>query len=72
MEPIGTEWLTLGQASRRLVMSPESVRRFRQTGQIRFVMTPLGMLYCAEDIEALVQQRAARQAGAETPALAGR
>lgn len=57
-----TTYLTEAQAAEQLHICTRTLRRFRQSGAIRFVaVTSRNILYRPEDIEAFVEARAKLQ-----------
>jgi len=61
-------WITTGEASRRLRMSPQWTRRMAERGTIRTMATPLGLLFDPESVEAMVCTRGAGSRDPQEPA----
>ena len=57
-------WLTTGEASRRLGMSPQWARVMVARGALRATPTALGLLFDPESVDELVR---AREAGSRGP-----
>ena len=55
-----TTWLSLGQAARRLAVSPQMVDVYCRAGKLTFVTTSLGRLIEPASVERLVRERAAQ------------
>jgi predicted site-specific integrase-resolvase len=58
-----THWLSLGQAARRLGVSPQMVDVYCRTGKLTFVSTPLGRLIDPANVERLAKEREAQRKG---------
>lgn len=56
-----THWLSLGQAARRLGVSPQMVDVYCRTGKLTYVTTPLGRLFDPASVERLAKEREARK-----------
>jgi predicted site-specific integrase-resolvase len=58
-----THWLSLGQAARRLAVSPQMVNMYCRTGRLTYVATPLGRLIDPASVERLTKERDAQRKG---------
>jgi excisionase family DNA binding protein len=66
----GSERLTPAQAARLLGVTPDTVRKMADAGQLRHERTPLGRLLDLHDVERLVDERR-RAARRQPQAVAG-
>lgn len=57
-----SEGVRIGDAARRLGVSPEWMRQLCKANRVLFVETPYGRLIDAEDLERLVRERAEKAA----------
>ena len=67
-ETTATSWITTGEASRRLRMSPQWTRQMATRGTIRTMPTALGLLIDPESVDELVRARAAGSRDLQEPA----
>lgn len=58
--------MTSGEAARALSVSQQTARLWARSGKLPAVLTPLGLLFDAGDVERL---RLAREQSAETPRI---
>jgi hypothetical protein len=61
------EWLSPSQAANRLGLSTQRVRQLAECGRLGSIVTPLGRLLAADDVERLVAARAARAQRSSAP-----
>jgi hypothetical protein len=61
-----SEWLSTSQVARRLQLSGQHVQDLGDAGKLRCIRTAIGRLYDPQAVDALAQQRAARQRAKET------
>jgi len=67
-ETTATSWITTGEASRRLRMSPQRTRQMAERGTVRTMATPLGLLFDPRSVNELVRARAAGSRDLQEPA----
>jgi len=67
-ETTAARWITTGEASRRLRMSPQWTRQMATRGTIRTMPTALGLLFDPESVNELVRARGAGSRDLQEPA----
>ena len=64
---IPRDWISTGEASRRLGMAPNNVRRLIDLGRLRAERTPLGFLIDPKTVEAYRREKEARETRRKQP-----